>query len=174
MRAAGQCAIASVDDARVHEHYQEHKWAEVVAAAQSMTSRSADADFEFGMALAHMQRWDEARSALMAERRRCPGQKRFAIELAGVEFQQKRYPEAARWIEKGLRLDAHDEYANDFAGTVFLLMGNLDAALKYWNRIQKPQIDSLNLDSQLHVQRLLLERAFVFSPQAEMRRADYE
>jgi tetratricopeptide (TPR) repeat protein len=168
----GECASASGDDASVLALYHEHKWDEVIRSAEKMPMRSADVNFQLGMALAHAQRWDEAREALMAGRRQCPRQKRFPIELAGVEFQQKRYPEAARWIEKGLRLDPHDEYANDFAGTVFLLLGNLDAALKYWNRVQKPQINELKLDPQLHVERLLAERAFVFSPQARMRRAD--
>jgi hypothetical protein len=45
-------------------------------------------------------------------------------------------------------------------------MGNLPAALQYWNRVGKPQIAALNTDSQLRVRRLLLERAFTFSPQA--------
>ena len=53
-------------------------------------------------------------------------------------------------------------------------MGNLDATLTSWNRIQKPHIDALRLDPQMHVQRLLLERAFVFSPQSMMRREDFE
>ncbi len=172
-RAVGQCAVASDDDARLRVLYEAHKWTEVVAAAQRMASHSGDVDFEYGMALAHMQRWEDARAALITGRRQCPGQKRFPLELAGVLFQQKKYPDAAVWIEKGLKIDPQDEYAIDFAGTDFLLMGNLDASLKYWNRIRKPQIDLLKLD-QLHVQRLLLERAFVFSPQAELRRADYE
>lgn len=104
----------------------------------------------------------------------CPQQKRFPIELAGVAFQQKKYPESARWIQQGLRLDPRDEYANEFAGTAFLLMGNLDAAVKYWNRVRKPQINSLNLDSQLRLQRLLLERSFALSPQAMMRLSDLQ
>lgn len=153
--------------------YDQHNWTQVIAAAQQISLRSPDVNFEFGIALAHRQRWDEARAALVAGYRACPKQKRFPIELAGVAFQQKKYPHAARWIEKALRLDPHDEYANDFAGTNFLLLGNLDAALKYWNRIQKPQINALNIDPQIHVQRLLLERAFVFSPQAVMRRPDF-
>ena len=93
--------------------------------------------------------------------------------MAGIAFQQKRYPEAAAWIEKGLRLDPHNEYANNFAATVFLLMDNLDAALKYWNRIRRPEINALHIGPQLKVQRLLLERAFVFSPQDLMRREDF-
>ena len=121
------------------------------------------------MALAHLQQWTDARTALLAGRRQCPDQKRFPTELAGVAFEQKRYPEAASWLEKALRLDPRDEYTNEFAGTTFLLMGNLDAALKYWNRVGKPKIDSLRIDPQLDIRRLLLERAFAFSPQTEMK-----
>jgi tetratricopeptide (TPR) repeat protein len=171
-RAAAQCAANFQDGVAVHELYRQQEWNEVAAAAERLSSRSADVNFDLGMAFAHLQQWDHARTALLAGRRQCPHQKRFPIELAGVAFQQKRYPDAALWIEKGLRLDPKDQYANDFAGTVFLLMDNLDAALNYWNRIQRPKLDALQIDPQLRVERLLLERAFVFSPQAEMKRAD--
>ena len=174
LNAAAQCAVGSPADADVHNLYTQQRWDEVVAAALRMQSRTAEVNFELGMALAHLQRWDEAHSALLAGRRECRQQKRFPIELAGVVFQQKKYSEASKWIEKGLRLDPHDEYANEFAGTVFLLMGNLEAALKYWNRIQRPYIDSVRVDPQLKVQRLLLDRAFVFSPQAVMRQRDFD
>lgn len=174
LRATAQCATEAASDANVHALYDKHKWDQVIAAEQTLSQRSADEDFELGMSFAHLGHWDESRIALMAGRRACPEQKRFPIELAGVAFQQKKFPEASRWIEKALRLDPQDAYANDFAGTVFLVIGNLDAALKYWNRIQKPQINALKIDPQIRVQRLLLERAFVFSPQAEMRQRAFE
>lgn len=165
-----QCVSPTQADAEVHSLYSQQRWEETIATARKIASRSADVNFDLGMALAHLHRWKEARSALMAGERQCGAQARFSTELAGVAFQQNDYPEAARWIEKATRLDPRDEYSNEFAGTVFLLMGNLDAALKYWNRIKKPQIELLRVDPNLKVQRLLLERAFVFSPQAEMRR----
>jgi tetratricopeptide (TPR) repeat protein len=172
LRAGAQCAQKPDADSEVDRLYGEQKWDEVVAAAEKAGSRTADVNFDLGMALAHLQRWEQARSALLAGQTMCPREKRFPIELAGVAFQQKKYPQAASWIEKGLRLDPADEYANEFAGTVFLLMDNLEAALKYWNRIKRPQIEALQIDTQLRVHRVLLERAFVFSPQAVMRRED--
>ncbi|WP_162601200.1 tetratricopeptide repeat protein [Occallatibacter savannae] len=168
--AAGQCASGASDASAVHALYSQQKWADVVAAAHGMPGRTADANFELGMALAHLQKWGESRAALLAGRRQCPKQARFDTELAGVAFQQKRYADAARWIRKAVRLDPRDEYANEFAGTVYLLMGNLEAALKYWNRIKKPQIEQLQFDVNVKTGRVLLERAFVFSPQAMMRR----
>lgn len=172
-RAMSQCRRISRSDAEVHDLYTHQKWVDVIEAARQLRARSADMNFELGMALAHLERWDDAREALVEGRRECPEEKRFPIELAGVAFQQKHYPEAATWIGKGLRLDPRDEYANEFAGTIYLLMGNLDAALKYLNRIHRPEINVIEVDSQLRVRRLLLDRAFVFSPRAIMRREDF-
>jgi tetratricopeptide (TPR) repeat protein len=126
--------------------------------------RLANAAFSRGMKMARQQNWSGARRALLRGARICPGQKRFPIELAGVAFEQKQYPLAAKWLRKGLKLDPSDAYANNFAGTVYYLMGNLPAALKYWNRIGKPEIDSLHFDSKLKLRPLILGRAFAFSP----------
>ena len=172
LRVPAQCGGAKPSDQAVHNLYAQQKWVDVIDQARRLPNRSADMNFELGMALAHLERWDEAHAALLDGQRVCPREKRFPIELAGVAFQQKRYPEAAAWIRRGLRLDPQDEYANEFAGTVFLLLDNPDAALKYWNRVHRPQIDALQIDARLRVHRLLLERAFVFSPQAMMRRED--
>ena len=128
----------------------------------------ANAAYARGMKLARQKSWNAARQALREGQRMCPAQKRFPIELAGVAFEQKQYPRAAAWLRKALRLDPADNYANNFAGTVYYLMGNLPAALKYWNRIGKPQIHSLNLDPSLQVRPLILGRAFAFSPAARM------
>jgi tetratricopeptide (TPR) repeat protein len=146
----------------------------VVRLAQSRPGRSAEENFSYGMALAHLQRWPEARAALLLGERQCPRDKRFPVELAGVAFQRKQYPEAAAWLRRGLKLDPGDDYANNFAGTVYYLMGNPDAALHYWNRVRKPQIAALQLDSGLHVQRLLLDRAFAFSPAALLKQQQFE
>src|SRR5581483_3681318 len=56
-------------------------------------------------------------------------------------------------------------------GTVYYLMGNLDAALKYWNAVHRPYIAILQPDPQLKLERRVLDRAFTFSPAAVMRRS---
>jgi tetratricopeptide (TPR) repeat protein len=172
-----QCApnaTGAEDGAQIQQLVAQHNWAEVVRLAKPISPRSPDFNFDLGIALAHLSQWPAARAAFMDGARQCPRQKRFPIELAGVAFEQKRNPEAAVWLRRGLKLDPGDSYANNFAGTVYYLMGNLDAALKYWNRIQKPYIAALHFDPQLHVQRLILDRAFVFSPAAVLNQAEYE
>ena len=115
-----------------------------------------------------------AHKELLAGARLCPTQKRFLIELAGVAFEQGRNAEAAAWLRRGLKLDPKDGYANNFAGTVYFLMGNVPAALKYWNRVGRPRVSALNFNSQLRVRRLLLDRAIAFSPAAVLKESQYE
>ncbi len=172
MRA--QCAVDQPEALRIQQLFEQQNWPEVARRAQSLPCRSADVNFDDGLALAHLGKWPEARAALLAGERESPRRKRFPIELAGVAFERKRYPEAAQWLQKALKLDPSDEYANNFAGFVYYLMGNLEAALKYWNRIGKPSIAAFDFDPHLRVQRLLLDRAFAFSPAAVLREADFE
>jgi len=121
------------------------------------------------MALAHLGRLSQAHDALLAGERQCPSQERFPTELAGVAFEQKHYPAAAHWLRRALRLDPRDPYANNFLATVYFLSGNLPAALRYWNRIGKPSIVTLELDPHLRIHRLVLDRSFAFSPAAVLR-----
>ena len=100
-----QCITDRQDHSQIQELFEQHNWDEVVRMAERLPHRSADLNFAYGMALAHLERWPEARAALLAGQGECPSQKRFPIELAGIAFEQKRYPEAAAWLRIGLKLD---------------------------------------------------------------------
>jgi len=52
------------------------------------------------------------------------------------------------------------------------VLGNREAALKYWNRIEKPQIENVSTPSQLKIHPALLDRAFLFSPASVLRFED--
>ena len=138
----------------------------------SVTYAAAD-PFEDGVALARLGRWDEARAALLAGHRLRPNDERFLIELGGVAFKQKRYAEAAGWLRRALRLNPGDTYAADFLATIYFLQGNLEAALKYWNRIEKPRIESVRVEPKPRVDPVLLDRAFAFAPASTLRLPEY-
>jgi len=169
--AGAQCAQG--DTTPIQKLSQQQDWAGVVRLAQSMPSRSAQVNLYYGLALGHLNRLSDARQVFLEGHRQCPSDKRFPEELAGVAYEQKRLPEAARWLRLAVRLDPRDDYANNFLATLYFLSGNLDAALKYWNRVQKPSIAALDLDPHLHVHRLLLDRAFTFSPAAVLREPQF-
>ena len=137
--------------AHIKTLYSQHRWEEIVRAVSAVTSRDADLDFYFGSALAQLGRFDDAHRVFLAGYQIAPDDKRFPIELAGVAFKQKRNKTAAAWLRSALRIDPRDEYANDFLGTVYFLAGNLEAALEYWNKIDKPWVESVQPDHPLRI-----------------------
>ncbi|HXO37389.1 MAG TPA: tetratricopeptide repeat protein, partial [Candidatus Acidoferrum sp.] len=144
--------------------FEQERWSELAQLLQHTPHNSADLDYYYGVALAHLEGWDEARSALSAGQRLAPNDKRFPIELAGVAFKQKNYGEARRDLRRALRLDPNDAYANEFLATVYFLEGNLEAALKYWNRVGKPEIVEVRSEPALRLRPALLDHAFAFAP----------
>lgn len=156
----------------IKQMFDQQRWPEVVEAISSVSARDADLDYYLGVALAQLGRFVQARRALLDGHRLRPHDKRFPTELAGIAFKQKQYNEATRWMHIALRLDPTDDYSNDFLGTVYFLQGNLDAALKYWNRANKPQIRDVNENPQLTINPAILDHAFAFAPESVLRLRD--
>lgn len=144
--------------------FEQERWQEIVQLLQATPRTSADLNYYYGVALAHLERWPESRNALLAGARLAPRDKRFPIELAGVAFKQSKFTEAKRHLHQALRLDPKDEYAADFLATVYFLEGNLEAALKYWNRVGKPKVAEVRNEPALRVRPALLDHAFAFAP----------
>lgn len=152
--------------------HAEKRWDELIRLAQNSPTLPAEVNYLSGLALARLARWDEAREAFERGRRKAPHDKRFSIELAGVAFKQKKNPEAKAALRRALNLDPRDAYANDFLATLYLLEGNTEAAVKYWNRVGKPEIEEVKKEPEPNVDPVLLDRAFVFSPTDVLRLED--
>src|SRR4029077_19392166 len=118
-------------------------------------------------------RWDDAQRAFAAGARLQPGDKRFHLELAGVAVKQKRYAAAGRHLGRALHLVPADSYGNNFLGTVYFLQGNIEAALKYWNRAGKPQIVEVESQPAPRVNPALFDRAMAFAPASVLLLPDF-
>ena len=161
-------------DQSYQSYLEEGRWEEIVRLAETETVRYADLDYYHGIALARLERWDEARETLARGFEQQPGDKRFLFELAGLSFKQKNYAEAAGYLRRALRLDPDDTYANDFLAAVHFLQGNLEAALARWNRVSKPQIAEVRLEPTPRVDPVLLDHAFAFAPAGSLSLPDLQ
>ncbi|HJZ13061.1 MAG TPA: hypothetical protein VJ521_12965, partial [Acidobacteriota bacterium] len=101
--------------------------------AQSGTA-APEAYFERGLEFARQNRWSEARTALEEGEKLAPFDKRFPLELAGIAFKVKDLNASKKYLHRALSLDSQDRYGNEFLATVYYLEGNVESALKYWNR----------------------------------------
>jgi tetratricopeptide (TPR) repeat protein len=139
------------------------KWQEAAKLAQGSSSQSPDLDFVQGLALAKLQQWNESRLAFEAGHAKAPHEPHFLIELAGVNYKLRDFSSAKRHLRAALRLDHRDAYTREFLGTVYFLEGNLEAALKYWNPIDKPHLRSVALQPP-PLAETILQRAIDFNP----------
>lgn len=163
MTATGPNAVQEAQELAAGRH-----WDEIVRLLGPVHSRTADMDFYYGSALARLDRWPEAAIALQAGWQLASADPRFPIELAGIAFSQKHYPQAAFRLRQAIKLAPSDPYVNNFLGTVYFLDGNLEASLKYWNRSGKPEIANVRENPAYRVSPALLDRAFAFSPAAPL------
>lgn len=153
--------------------YEAGNWDGVVRVVADSPDESADLLLYRGLALAHLQRWEEAKAAFEAGREKAPGDPRFLIELSGIAYREKQFSVAKEDLRRALAMNPHDEYANNFLATIYFQEGNLEAALKYWNLAGKPKLDDLAFEPALKLRPLVVDRAFAFARRAEWQQEQY-
>jgi len=166
-------APSSVDlTVRAKSLVELQRWDEVVQMLAGSHLDLPELCYYFGIAQARLQNWAEARAAFERGRSRWPSDKRFPLELAGLAYRQKDFPRSKALLKEALALDSGDPYANDFLATLYSLQGNQEAALKYWNRARKPDIERVEMEPAPRVDPVLLDHALAFSPSNVLRLED--
>ena len=87
----------------------------------------------------------------------------FWWNLQASDYKRRDFAAAKRELRSALRLDPRDKYTHDFLGTLYFLDGNLEAALKYWNSIDKPRLRSVSVQPEAHLNDALLQHAIGFN-----------
>jgi tetratricopeptide (TPR) repeat protein len=159
--------------AQVRKLFEASRWNDVVRAVPESPDEPADLELYRGLALANLQQWDEARKAFEAGLAGHPRDARFMVELAGIAYRQRRFPLATRYLRRALAIHPEDDYADNFLASIYFLEDNLEGALKYWNRVNKPTLADLAYAPQPSLDPLILDRAFSFSRGGVWGRAQY-
>jgi tetratricopeptide (TPR) repeat protein len=174
--AWGQAKTAApnaANDAHVKALYDAKRWKDVVRAVPESPNEPADLELDRGLALAQLGKFSEAQRAFEAGHAGHPHDARFLEEMAGIAYHDKRFTPAKNDLRRALVLDPQDTYASNFLAAIYFLQGNLEAALKYWNRAGKPKLSDLSYDPTPQLDPLILDRAFKFSPGAVWTRNAY-
>ena len=164
---------AENNNAQVKALYDAKRWEDVVRAVPESPNEPADLELDRGLALAELGRFNEAERTFEAGHAGHPRDARFLEEMAGIAYHDKRFASAKKDLRRALVLDPNDTYASNFLASIYFLEGNLEAALKYWNRVGKPKLSDLTYDPVPELDPLILDRAFKFSPGAVWTRNQY-
>jgi tetratricopeptide (TPR) repeat protein len=138
-------------------------WEEAAKLARGPSDQSPELDFLAGLALARLEKWDEAKVAFDAGLRKTPGDSRFLVELAGIAYKQKDFRTAKQNLRATLRLNPRDAYSREFLATIYFLEGNLEAALQHWNFLDKPRLRTVAYVPPLKLKESLRDRALAFN-----------
>jgi len=139
------------------------RWEATVTIARGPADQSSELDFLAGLALAHLEKWPEAKLAFDAGSQKAPGDSKFLVELAGVAYKQNDFRTAKKHLQAALRLNPKDVYSREFLATIYFLEGNLEAALKYWNPENKPRLRAVAFVPSLQLKESLQNRALAFN-----------
>jgi len=162
--AAQEAASDSQRLSAAQQAFDAGRWQEAADLAQGPAGQSPDFDFLRGLACARLQRWNDARLALQAGHAKAPDQPRFLVEMAGVDYKVKHFSSAKRHLRAAQGLDPHDTYIDEFLGTIYFLEGNLEAALKSWNLLDKPRLRSFTVQPPPRLTETIFQRAIGFNP----------
>ena len=105
----------------------------------------------------------QAKTAFQVGAKKSPRDARFPVELAGIAYKQKDFCLAKKDLDTALRLNAHDQYTQEFLASIYFLEGNLEAALKYWNLEDKPRLRSVAFVPGLRLSEPLRNRALAMN-----------
>jgi outer membrane protein assembly factor BamA len=97
-----------------------------------------------GVALGREGKLEEARTSLDRAAVLDPSRPEAFVERGGLEFLEKRYPDAIRDLERALALK-EDAYARDLLASSLFLAGRGDDALASWNRLGQPVLRRVEL-----------------------------
>lgn len=159
--------------AEARKLYDAKEWEQAARLAGGQPGQSAELDYLAGMSLAQLKRWKESREAFSAGHRKLPDDARFLTERAGAEYRLNNFAAAKKDLAEALRLDPRDSYAREFLGTIYLLEENLEAALQYWNPLEKPRLASVTMEPIPRLRKELQQRAITFSAPAVLEKDQF-
>ena len=119
--------------------------------------------------LSQGSRWRNCSAGRNRARRSCRdiaksrSKRDFSIELAGVDYKLKDSRAAKRELRSALKIEPKDKYTLEFLGTLYFLDGNTEAALKYWNAIEKPRLRKVSVAPPPTLDPALLQNAIGFN-----------
>jgi hypothetical protein len=158
---------------QIKQLYDDGRWSDVVQTVPEQDNEDADLQMYRALSLAKLERWDEARQTFEAGAALHPRDSRFFVELGGIAYRQSNFSLAKRELRHALNIQPQDDYANGFLASIYFLDGNLESALKYWNRAGRPNLTDLAFDPKPRLNPLVLDRAVQFSPGSEWRRGQF-
>jgi predicted double-glycine peptidase len=133
-----------------------------------------DVSVDEAIAQIHARGMAAADALLNGVRTRCPASAGPLRELAGLRFSQRRWSEAASFARQAVALDERDQYAWDVLGSSLFMKDDIVGALRAWNRIGKPRVNTVTIEGIRHARYQVIAEAIDIQPNTLLTAAAFE
>lgn len=120
--------------------------------------------FFLGMCCALQNRLEEAENHFLISLKLNNLFEECYLELGGVYFKKREYKKAEQMIKKAIKINSENKYSHDFLGTLYYISGLTSLALHEWNKINKPILSKLSIESDRSTKKKFLIQELRFNP----------
>jgi tetratricopeptide (TPR) repeat protein len=120
--------------------------------------------FLIGMCFAFQNKLEEAENNFLISLKLNNSFEESYIELGGLYFKKKEYQKAEQTIKKAIKINPENKYSHDFLGTLYYINGLTYLTLYEWNKINKPILENLLIESENFSKKEFLVKELCFNP----------
>src|SRR5438552_3267238 len=157
-------AFAQIDEARDAIDRGEYVRAVNILSETLARNPVPDAYLYLGIAYTAMKEYQKAEDILKEGNQRYPKDARFPNQLADFYLTNNDREAAKAELERTLVTDANNNYASDLLATINMSEGEVQAALRSWNRSGRPLINDILHNYYLTFSSWVVRDAVAFHP----------
>jgi tetratricopeptide (TPR) repeat protein len=155
-------AFAQIDEARQAIERREYVRAVSILSAALADRPSPDVYVYLGIAYRHMREYQKAQDTFNEGSNRYPDDPRFHIELANLFLENNDIDAAKSEFRRALSVDPDNSYASDRLATIDMSEGEVQSALRSWNKSDRPHINDILHNYNLHFGSWVVRRGVAF------------
>jgi tetratricopeptide (TPR) repeat protein len=162
-------AFAQIDQARNAMEREEYVLAVNILTAELASRPSADVYVYLGIAYGRMKEYQKAEETLRLGARLYPDDPRFHNELANLFLENNDVDSAKSELRRALSVDPDNNYASDLLATIDMSQGDVQSALRAWNKTGRPIVDDILHNYYLTFGSWVVRDAIAFRPAGVLR-----
>jgi tetratricopeptide (TPR) repeat protein len=167
-------SFAQLDEARQAIELGENVRAVNILSAELADRPTADAYLLLGNAYVNMKEFQKAEDILKEGSERFSNDARFFNALGDLYLTNNDVDAAKSALRRALRVDSKNNYASDRLATIDMSEGEVQSALRSWNRTGRPVIDDILHNYYLSFGSWVVRKAVAFHPSGVLRYSDWK
>jgi tetratricopeptide (TPR) repeat protein len=170
----GGVSLAQIDEAREAIDRGEYVRAVNILSETLANRPDADAYLYLGIAYRHMKEYQKAEDTFTEGSKRYPDDPRFHNELANLFLENNSLESARSALRRALVVDPNNNYASDQLATLDMSTGDVQAALRSWNKSGRPVINDILNNYYPSFSSWVVRRGITFHPGRTLRYSEWK